>query len=104
MTEKLKCQACGVEKDPTVLETYPFPEDGIFDDEPIAPFFELDCQDYDFGKGPFKQVRMCHNCFHKSDPDMWISREGWESLKPIVPFTDLPNLDGDDREPLPQRG
>ena len=33
---KQRCLACGVEKDTSVEEVYPFPEDGIMDDKPIC--------------------------------------------------------------------
>lgn len=88
----MTCQACGVEKDPKVLETYPYPEDDLWD-EPIEPLLEIACQDYVGipNPGPFKKVLVCHACWHKLDPDMWISRNGWEALNPKVPWIELEN-------------
>ncbi len=88
----MKCQACGIEKDPEVLEVYPFPEEDSITDDPIPPLMELECQDYEFNKA-FKEAIVCHQCFHRLDPDMWISRKCWEKLNPIVPFKDLPNYE-----------
>ena len=89
MTEK--CQGCGAEKDPAVLEVYPHPEDHITD-RPISPFFSLDVEDWNLLDGPFRTCRVCHECFHKLEPDMWISSKGWDSINPVVPFKDLPLL------------
>jgi hypothetical protein len=89
---KQKCLACGVEKDTSVKEIYPYPDDGIIDDEPIEPFLSIECQG---GPGPvsdWRFVTVCHACFHKLDPDMWISERCWLSLKPITPFDQLPKL------------
>jgi hypothetical protein len=77
--------ACGVEKDTESKEVYPYPEDGLVDD-PICPIFNLDCQD---GRD-WRCVVVCHECFHRLDPDMWISRGCWEALSPITPFEELP--------------
>jgi len=89
---KMKCLACGIEKDSSVKEIYPYLEDGLIDD-PIDPFMTLDCQ------GPrvsdvtdWRVVTVCHHCFHKLDPDMWISDDGWRSLNPVTPFEQLPKL------------
>ncbi len=41
---KEKCLACGIEKDPSIKEIYPYPEDDIIDDVAIASFMEMDCQ------------------------------------------------------------
>lgn len=84
-----KCQGCGVQKDPKVFETYPYPEEERLCTNPITPLFSIDCQDYDF-HGDWRIAVFCHECFHKLDPDMWISRRCWESLNPVVPFLELP--------------
>lgn len=81
---KVKCMACGVEKDPLRKEVYPYPEDGIVD-EPVTPLWELDCQGADW-----RWVLVCHDCLHKLDADLWISDRCWRSLNPIVPFEKLP--------------
>lgn len=90
---KRKCLACGVEKDTSVKEVYPYPDDG-FIEEPIRPLMQIDCQ----GTRPYidqalawRVVTVCHVCFHKLDPDMWINDEIWESIKPVTPFEQLPN-------------
>ncbi len=90
---KQKCQACGAEKDSEVKEIYPYPDDGVVDDEPIDPFFTLDCQ------GPrvdevsdWRAATVCHACFHKLDVDMWISERCWQALHRVIPFEQLPKL------------
>ena len=92
------CFGCGAEKDIRYLETYPFPdEDGICDD-PIGPLFVLDCQGPQIPNDPngyceYRKTLVCHACFHALSPDMWISKEGWESLNPKVPYDKLPMCD-----------
>lgn len=83
-----KCLACGVERDAEVKELYPFPDDGVIDNEPIAPLIEIHCQ----GTADWRVVTVCHTCFHRLDVDMWISQRCWESLKPTTPFEQLPKL------------
>jgi hypothetical protein len=85
----MKCQGCGVDKDPAVLEVYPYPEEEKLCDEPIEPLLEIHCQGREFGKDPFRKVVVCHHCFSKLDVDMWISPRCWESLNPVVPFEQL---------------
>lgn len=85
----MKCHACGVEKDPSALEGYPWPEEDSITDEPIPPFFELDVEPSD-GGGRWRRCTTCHSCFHRLSPDVWISQRGWESLNPVTPFADLP--------------
>ena len=87
-----KCLACGIEKDPELYEKYPYPEDMITTSWPIEPFIELDCEPSDKVHGVFKRVSVCHECFHKLDPDMWISQGMWEDLNPVIPFNRLPRL------------
>ena len=89
----MQCQSCGVDKDPSVYELYPYPESERICDDPVPPLFDIDCQPYDFGKGhQWKKVTVCHHCFEKLDPDMWISRKCWEKLNPLIPFDNLPNI------------
>ncbi len=91
----MKCHGCGVEKDETVLEVYPYPEDHITQSKPIKPFMQLDCEGMDANdddSGVVKSVTVCHNCFHRLQPDMWISQRCWEALNPVVPFDDLPDI------------
>lgn len=90
----MKCLACGIEKDPDALEVYPFPEEAAVCDDPISPLMGLDCQPAELGKGlQWKRVIVCHLCFHKLAPDMWISRRCWDSLDPVTPYEQLPNLE-----------
>jgi hypothetical protein len=84
---KTKCQACGVEKDTEVLEYFPY-DHGIIKDEPIPPLLTIGCQPNDTSN--FRKVTVCHSCFFKLDPDMWIGEECWKKLNPVVPFKDLP--------------
>lgn len=90
----MNCDACGVQKDDSILELYPWPDEDCIADEPIEPFFTVSCQGYldESIISPWKQCRVCHQCFHKLSPDMWISRNGWEHLNPVVSFDDLPLL------------
>ncbi|MES2597737.1 MAG: hypothetical protein V4662_20495 [Verrucomicrobiota bacterium] len=91
---KQQCHACGIEKDPDALELYPFPEDGVVDDQPISPFFTLDCQPTSAARerSDWRVARVCHACFHRLDVDQWISDACWESLNPVTPFEQLPKL------------
>lgn len=84
---KMRCLACGVEKDTSVKEVYPFPEDGMIE-EPVEPLFGVECQG-SFGKG-WRMAIVCHTCLHKLAPDMWISEQCWLNLNPITPFEQLP--------------
>jgi hypothetical protein len=85
-----RCMACGIEKDTEVKEIYPYPEDDHITDEPVPPLFEdFPCQ-MEGDRSDFRVVTVCHHCFHKLDPDMWISQGMWEELKPITPAKDLP--------------
>jgi hypothetical protein len=78
------CMGCGTEKNLDKLESYPYHEDGITD-RPIAPLMDLDC----VGKTETKRVRICHECFHKLSPDMWINQNGWEFINPVISFSEL---------------
>ena len=90
---KQRCQACGVEKDTETKEVYPYPEEDGITDEPIEPFFTLDCQGPRLGKDSnWREATVCHACFHKMDVDMWISGVRWQSLNPIISFEKLPKL------------
>ena len=90
---KQQCLACGIEKDTSIKEVYPYPDDGI-DDELVAPLFSFDCQGVQGAHGveDWRVVTICHSCFHKLNPDMWINEPMWQSLNPIMPFESLPKL------------
>ncbi len=84
---KQRCLACGLEKDTSINEVYPYPEDGLTD-EPIKPLMTINCQ----GTADWRIVTVCHSCFHKLNADMWISEQCWQSLNPLVPFEALQKL------------
>lgn len=91
---KMHCFGCDIEKDTDILEVYPFEEDGLTD-EPIAPLMVLDCQGPLIPNDPnnyseFRMVVVCHECFHKLSPDMWIGQSCWEAINPTVPYNKLP--------------
>lgn len=83
------CQACGKEKDTDVNEVYPYPEDYYFDNVPIPPLFDMELELLD---GTFRKVDICHECFHKIQPDMWIGFNEWESLQPVTPTGSLEKI------------
>jgi hypothetical protein len=87
---KICCFGCGVEKDTEVLEFYTL-DTGIVQDEPISPLFLLCCEGP--GDEPMRQTMVCHGCFHRLDPDMWIDHRGWAGIEPRVPFERLPGHD-----------
>jgi hypothetical protein len=82
---KQSCLACGVEKDRSIREVYPYAEeDGLIDD-PIDPLMEIQCRGRDW-----RVVTVCFDCFHRLSPDMWISEACWLSLNPVTPYDQLP--------------
>lgn len=91
---KMRCWGCGTPKDTKVLEVYPYPEEEHLTDKPIAPLLILDCQPSSEEEGDhFRVVVVCHECFHRLDPDMWIGSNCWKKLDPKVPFHQLPLYD-----------
>ena len=88
-----RCYGCGVVKNLNNLEASPYhKEDGLCD-SPIPPLNVIECQSGGPGFGPdteFRVVVVCHECFHKLSPDMWISERCWESINPDIPFSVLP--------------
>lgn len=83
------CHGCGVVKDLEVLEAYPWPDEDMLCAYPVEPLFPLDCSDW---YGSWRRCTVCHSCFHRLSPDLWIDRKGWESISPTTAFTDLPLL------------
>ena len=81
----MKCHACGVAKNAAAKEPYPFPGDGVIDDEPIVPFLAIECRGLDW-----RIAIVCHRCLHALQPDLWISETQWASITPITPFSGLP--------------
>jgi hypothetical protein len=92
----ITCHGCGILKDQTILEIYPYPEEDSLCDEPIEPTLELDCcpNPGSTGDRGWKKVTVCHECFHKLQPDMWISEQCWEKINPTTLFDQLPPLYG----------
>ena len=45
--------------------------------------------------GVFRRATCCADCCERMDCDQWASRGEWESLKPLVPFEQLPELTRD---------
>ncbi len=98
----MKCYGCGVERDLNKLEVYSHPEDDRLTDEPIPPLMVVECQPEPplYGSFPnaqnreWKAVVVCHECFHRLDPDMWIGEVScWERIKPVVIFDKLPKIE-----------
>ena len=87
-----KCLACGIEKDIDLHEIYPYPDDCITTEELIEPLIELECQ-MDNDCSDFRIATVCFDCFHKLEPDMWISESMWESLNPLVSAKELTKKD-----------
>lgn len=85
----IRCFGCEIEKDTDVLETYPYPNDEHLSEKPIPPLLVLDCEG-DGDEAGFRQTVVCHECFHKLLPDMWISKECWDKLNPKIPYEKLP--------------
>lgn len=89
---KAHCLACGAEKDTGVKEMY-VGTLGLIDDKPIDPLFVLCCEGRGKHEEDWRHVVVCHACYDKLEPDMWISSECWEKLSPTVPFERLPPHD-----------
>lgn len=89
-----KCHGCGIQKDSSVKELYPYPDEDGITDQPIGPFFNLDVEPERDGQRSlgWKDATVCHQCFHKLEPDMWIHERCWKSIGPVVGFKDLPDL------------
>jgi len=90
---KAHCLACGAEKDTSVKELY-IGTLGLVADRPIDALFVMCCE----GRAPhneddWRHVVVCHGCFDKLEPDMWISSDCWAKLMPVVPFERLPPHD-----------
>lgn len=81
------CYGCGVEKDLKCHEVYPYPEDGITE-ELIGPMLVIECCQ----RGESRACVICHECFHKLQPDQWINRKQWDGLSPEIPYERLPEL------------
>jgi hypothetical protein len=89
----MKCFSCGIEKDPAKLEQSPYCEEDGLADDPMSPLCVMECQS-DTDHTIFKAVVVCLECFHKLEPDMWISEGMWQILNPRVSFDKLPKISG----------
>ena len=89
--QKSKCLACGIEKDIREEEMYPYEEDNITTEGPIQPLLNIECQS-NTDHTDFRIVTICHNCYHKIQPDMWMSQGEWELIRPVTNFNNLPKL------------
>ncbi len=101
---KVNCFGCGIEKDTNTLELSPWAEqDGLYDGL-ISPLFVLDCQGDRISNDPnryseYRQVVVCHYCFHALEPDMWISKSCWENINPKIPYEKCPLYVADRYDP-----
>lgn len=84
------CRGCGTVKDAAIKETYPYPEDHVVDDRPIGPLFRLDAEPWEPETGPRRAPAVCHQGFHRLEPDMRISSRCWVAINPFTPWADLP--------------
>lgn len=88
----VKCHVCGIEKDPSVKEFYPYEEDNIVTDRPTSPVCSIDVEGYD---GYDRRATICNECWHRlcvmDAVDLWLSEKIWETLNPVTPFNQLPN-------------
>lgn len=85
----VRCFGCGVEKDPHAKEFYT-QSDRLVQDVPIDPLFVMCCEGRGEHAEDWRVVVVCHGCFERLDPDMWISSDCWKLLDPTVPFERLP--------------
>jgi hypothetical protein len=85
----MECYGCGVKKDMTILEQSPYWKEDCLSDEPIQPLFVIECQS-DTDQSDFRNVVVCHECYHKLEPDMWISESMYKALNPKIPFQQVP--------------
>lgn len=94
---KMRCFGCDIEKDIDIKEASPFAEEDGLTDKPIPPLQVLDCQGpsipndhHNYDEYEFRMVVICHTCFHKLSPDMWISENCWKQINPTIPYEKLP--------------
>jgi len=84
----IRCLACGTEKNLDELEIFPH-EDMLTQDEPIQALVTIECQSND-DPADFRIAIVCHDCYFKLEPDMWISEACWLEINAITPFSVLP--------------
>lgn len=90
MSKFIRCQGCGVEKDTTTYEVYPYPDEERFGNDPMPPLLDVDT-DLPDGKGSSRWALVCHRCYSRLDPDMWIDKKTWDAISPVTRYEDIPN-------------
>jgi len=93
----LRCFGCGAERNTEIFELYCYEEEGMDDGEPRPPLFVIPCDYTVSSSNPTLNDKsgaavVCHECFHKLSPDMWIDRGCWESIDPLIQTEDLPDI------------
>jgi hypothetical protein len=88
---EMECFVCGALKDTNVREMYTAGEE-LCQDKPIPPLLVLECEPPHGDPVGWRAGVVCHKCYHVIDPDMWIDKPIWESLKPQIPFNQLPTM------------
>lgn len=73
------------------LEISPYHEEDVICDSPIPPLSVIECSAKNNHLDVCKIVVVCHECFHKLQPDIWIGEEHWEGIDPVISFDKLPN-------------
>lgn len=88
----MHCYGCGAAKDMTAEEVYPWPDEQSLGDGPLPPLFCIECVGVARGHpgDGYRMAVVCHACFHRLDPDMWIGERAWAGLNPRVPYDRLP--------------
>lgn len=86
----MHCFCCGVEKDTEVYELNT-QDDSLIQDQPIPPLFVLECaRTISASVTDWRITIVCHGCYFRLQPDMWISDSMWTAAKPKLVFEDLP--------------
>lgn len=92
--KRMRCFACGVEKNLSVHEVA---HSERLCDSPMTPLLAIECEGKDgFQSDPWKTVVVCLQCFDRLHPDMWINEECWKAMDPRIPFDFLPDVIEDD--------
>jgi hypothetical protein len=87
----MQCFGCGVEKDTEKPERYAGNLD-IRKDKDVEPLLVLDVEPWGEDPEPWRAAVVCHSCFDRLEPDMWISSNCWHSIGPALEFRGLPEL------------
>ncbi len=89
----MKCLSCGCEKDPTLLEAYPYDGDEFDHYDLLPSLLTIECQ----RSTEWGMAILCHECWHKlsracNGVDMWIDCAVWKSLDPVTAYENLPAI------------